>query len=71
MKFVFKILAKYVRKINARQFKMKLINLIPNIIFDPKLVYRRKTYEIFTKISNSQIYYMNFRKHQEQQVAYL
>ncbi|CAD8174380.1 unnamed protein product [Paramecium pentaurelia] len=25
--FVFKILAKYVRKINARQFKMKLINL--------------------------------------------
>ncbi|CAK94368.1 unnamed protein product (macronuclear) [Paramecium tetraurelia] len=42
--------------------KFKYLFQIPNIISDPKLVQRRKTFETFTKNSNLDIYYMHLKK---------
>ncbi|CAK92237.1 unnamed protein product (macronuclear) [Paramecium tetraurelia] len=42
--------------------KFKYLFQIPNIISDPKLVQRRKTFETFTKNANLDLYYMHLKK---------
>ncbi|CAD8127819.1 unnamed protein product [Paramecium sonneborni] len=42
--------------------KFKYLFQIPNIISDPKLVQRRKTFETFTKNANLELYYMHLKK---------
>lgn len=42
--------------------KFKYLFQIPNIISDPKLVQRRRTFETFTKNANLDLYYMHLKK---------
>ncbi|CAD8199118.1 unnamed protein product [Paramecium octaurelia] len=50
------------KQIQNETDKFKYLFQIPNIISDPKLVRRRKTFETFTKNSNLDIYYMHLKK---------
>lgn len=38
--------------------KFKYLFSVPNIITDPKLIERRKTFEAFSKNANLELYYM-------------